>query len=59
MYIMQVKLRRDNKLQWVAVKPSTSERPYKFATEAEAEKMLNLCYGACYDLEKRVIKAAE
>lgn len=44
-YVMQVKIWKDGKECWEDVRPSGGKR-YEYDTQAEADKMLRICYGA-------------
>jgi len=59
MYEMQVKIKVGNnpcnQKQWVSIRP-TGGSPYQYQTEADAQRMLNICYPDVLNEEKRVIQ---
>lgn len=48
-WIMEIKVQNPitKELEWKAVHATGSLTPYSYPTEAEAQNMLNICYGSC------------
>jgi hypothetical protein len=58
MYEMQFNFENPEtkKREWKSIRP-TNGQPYQYETEAEARKMLDMCYPDQLEEHKRVIKA--
>jgi len=52
MYLMQIKI----KDEWKSIHPGGTDRPYKYKTKEEAEKMLRICYPFLIHNEERRVK---